>query len=86
MAIHSSTIVLPGKSHGQRSLVGNSPRGREESDWAKTLSLHCAASVLASFLCCWNLSWVWGSFSSSPVSPLPILLAASTMGHRSCPL
>ena len=25
-------VLLPGKSHGQRSLVGCSPRGREESD------------------------------------------------------
>ena len=30
MAIHSRT--LPGKSHGQRSLVGYSPWGRKESD------------------------------------------------------
>ena len=26
------TPVLPGKSHGQRSLVGSSPRGHKESD------------------------------------------------------
>ena len=25
-------VVLPGKSHGQRSLVGNSPSGDKESD------------------------------------------------------
>ena len=25
-------VVLPGKSHGQRSLVGYSPRGHKESD------------------------------------------------------
>ena len=30
MAAHS--IFLPGKPHGQRSLVGYSPRGRKESD------------------------------------------------------
>ena len=30
MATHSS--ILPKKSHGQRSLVGYSPRGRKESD------------------------------------------------------
>ena len=43
MATHSSTIVLPGKSHGQRSLVGYSPRGRKESDWAQNsfLTLCC---------------------------------------------
>ena len=25
-------VLLPGKSHGQRSLAGDSPRGRKESD------------------------------------------------------
>ena len=30
MATRSS--ILPGESHGQRSLVGYSPRGRKESD------------------------------------------------------
>ena len=27
-------VFLPGESHGQRSLVGCSPRGHKESDWA----------------------------------------------------
>ena len=31
-------VFLPGKSHGQRSLVGYSPQGRKESD--KTEQLH----------------------------------------------
>ena len=32
-AIHSNPLqLLPGKSHGQRSLVGYSPWGRKESD------------------------------------------------------
>ena len=35
MAIHSST--LPGKSHGQRSLVGYSPWGHKESDMTERL-------------------------------------------------
>ena len=30
MATHSS--ILPGESHGQRSLVGYSPQGRKKSD------------------------------------------------------
>ena len=28
----STPVLLPGKSHGQRSLVGYSPWGRKESD------------------------------------------------------
>ena len=36
-------VLLPGKFHGQRSLVGYSPRGRKESDtteWLHFTSLH----------------------------------------------
>ena len=29
---HPTPVFLPGESHGQRSLVGYSPRGRKESD------------------------------------------------------
>ena len=36
MATHSS--LLPGKSHGQRSLVGYSPWGRKESDTTEQLN------------------------------------------------
>ena len=32
-------VLLPGKSHGQRSLVGCSPWGHEESDMTERLSL-----------------------------------------------
>ena len=28
----STTVFSPGESHGQRSLVGNSPQGHKESD------------------------------------------------------
>ena len=28
-------VFLPGESHGQRSLVGNSPKGCKESDMTK---------------------------------------------------
>ena len=38
MATHSS--ILPGESHGQRSLVGYSPRGRKESDMTERLHFH----------------------------------------------
>ena len=32
MAAHSSIIFLPGEFHGQRSLVGSSPRDRKARD------------------------------------------------------
>ena len=36
----STPVLLPGKSHGQRSLVGYSPWGREESDTTDRLHVH----------------------------------------------
>ena len=42
---HPTPVLLPGKSHGRRSLVGCSPWGREESDTTERLhfpfSLSC---------------------------------------------
>ena len=37
---HPTPVLLPGKSHGQRSLVGYSPWGRKESDTTEWLYLH----------------------------------------------
>ena len=37
-------VLLPGKSHGQRSLVGCSPWGREESDMTEPLHFHFSLS------------------------------------------
>ena len=36
----SAPELLPGKSHGPRSLVGYSPWGREESDTTERLHVH----------------------------------------------
>ena len=44
MAIHSS--ILPGKSHGQRSLVGCRPWGRKESDMTEWLHFHVSLSSI----------------------------------------
>ena len=33
-------VFLPGKSHGQRSLVGYSPQGLKESDMTERLHFH----------------------------------------------
>ena len=37
---HPTPVLLPGKSHGQRSLVGCSPPGSEESDTTERLHFH----------------------------------------------
>ena len=36
----STPVLLPGKSHGQRSLIGYSPWGRKETDMTERLHFH----------------------------------------------
>ena len=43
---HPTPVLLPGKSHGQRSLVGYSPWGREESDTTEQLHFHFSLSCI----------------------------------------
>ena len=42
--ILATPALLPGKSHGRRSLVGCSPWGREESDTTERLPFHVSLS------------------------------------------
>ena len=44
---HPTPVLLPGKSHGQRSLVGCSPWGREESDMTERLHFHALEKAMA---------------------------------------
>ena len=41
---HPTPVLLPGESHGWRSLVGCSPWGREESDTTERLHFHFSLS------------------------------------------
>ena len=41
---HPTPVLLPGKSHGRRSLVGCSPWGREESDMTEQFHFHFSLS------------------------------------------
>ena len=41
---HPTPVLLPGKSHGRRSLVGYSPWGREESHTTEWLPFHFSLS------------------------------------------
>ena len=43
---HPTPVLLPGKSHGRRSLVGCSPWGREESDMTERLPFHFSLSCI----------------------------------------
>ena len=43
---HPTPVLLPGRSHGRRSLVGCSPWGREESDTTERLHFHFSLSCI----------------------------------------
>ena len=43
---HPTPVLLPGKSHGWRSLVGYSPRGHRESDMTEQLHFHFPLSCI----------------------------------------
>ena len=43
---HPTPVLLSGKSHGRRSLVGCSPRGLEESDMIERLHFHFSLSCI----------------------------------------
>ena len=43
---HPTPVLLPGKSHGRRSLVGCSPWGRKESDTTERLPFHFSLSCV----------------------------------------
>ena len=43
---HPTPVLLPGKSHGLRSLVGCSPWGREKSDTTERLHFHFSLSCI----------------------------------------
>ena len=57
--------LLPGKSHGQRSLVGYSPWGHKESDTTKQLHFHFHFFPMSKHLL---ISWLW--------SPSAVILEA----------
>ena len=45
-SLHPTPVLLPGKSHGWRSLVGHSPWGREQSDTTERLHFHFSLSCI----------------------------------------
>ena len=48
---HPTPVLLPGKSHGRRSLVGCSPWGRQESDTTEWLYFHFSLSCIGEGNC-----------------------------------
>ena len=54
-------VLLPGKSHGQRSLIGYSPWGHKESDTTEQLHFHFSLVLFLIYLAVLDLSCsTWG--------------------------
>ena len=64
---HPTSVLLPGKSHGRRSLVGSSLCGRIESDTTERLHFHF------SFFMHWRRKW----------QPTPVFLPGESQQGRS---
>ena len=73
---HPTPVLLPGKSHGQRSLVGCSPcvgSLRVGHDWATSLSLFTSASLSLFTFMHWRGKW----------QPTPVFLPGESQRQRS---
>ena len=66
---HPTPVLLPGKSHGRRILVGCSPWGCEESDTTERLPFHFS---LFTFMH-WRRKW----------QPTPVFLSGESQGRGS---
>ena len=64
---HLTPVLLPGKSHGQRNLVGCNPWGREELDTTERLHFHFSLSLH------WRRNW----------QPTPVFLPGESPGRGS---
>ena len=57
---HPTPVLLPGKSHGWRSLVGYSPWGPEELDMTERLHFHALEKEMAthSSILAWRITGI----------------------------
>ena len=78
---HPTPVLLPGKSHGRRSLVGYSPWGRKESDTTERLHFHPYFYLLIFIFDCAGPLLLCGLFSSC--GKWGYSVAAAQTSHRS---
>ena len=64
---HPTPVLLPGESHGRRSLVGCSPWGCQESDMTERLHFHFSLFMH------WRRKW----------QPTPVFLPGESQGRGS---
>ena len=73
----ATPVLLPGKSHGQKSLLGCSPGGRKELDRAERLHFHFSLSCIGKEMATHSSVLVWRIPGTGEPGGLP-----STGSHR----
>ena len=73
-------VLLPGKSHGQKHLIGYSPRGRKESDMTQH-TLTCIASLALCLCFFFSPTTTWQLLPRLIPSPPPLFLANTVLTH-----
>ena len=75
--LHPTPVLLPGKSHGQRSLVGCSPWGLEDWDTTERLHFHFSLSCIREEMATHSSDLAWRIPETVEPGGLP-----STGSHR----
>ena len=85
-------VLLPGKSHGQRSLVGYSPWSRKESDMTSdftfTFHFHALEKEMAthSSVLAWRIPWTEEPGRLQSIGSQRVRHDSSNLTHTSLPL
>ena len=78
---HRIPVLLPGKSHGRRSLVGCSPWGHEESDTTERLHFHFSLHALEKEMATHSSVLAWRIPGTGEPGGLPSM-AVYAVSHR----
>ena len=77
---HPTPVLLPGKSHGRRSLVGCSPWGREELGTTERLHFHFSLSCIGEEMATHSSILAWRIPETEEPSGLPSM-GSHRVGH-----
>ena len=80
LSLGSKLVLLPGKSHGWRSLVGCSPWGCEESDTTERLHFNFSFHALEKEIATHSSALAWRSPGSGEPGGL-LSLGSHRVGH-----
>ena len=77
---HTTPVLLSGKSHGRRSLVGCSPWGREESETTERLHFHFSFHALEKEMATHSSILAWRIPGTTEPGGLPSM-GSHRLGH-----